>query len=147
MNKSIHDRTKEIFRLVFQLCYNNICTLNHLCCIGAHCKPFTSNLRYSLSFLIHPYLVNMNHWTMQISYLVSYSKLFPFGLEFQLWGLADTWSFFFLTINSQKEMQLYQLIAVLTSKILKWDNYFKYSECSNVFWKLNHDIFQKKFHP
>jgi hypothetical protein len=28
-------------------------------------------------------------------------------------------------------------------KIVKWGNYFKYSKCNNLFWRLDHDIFQK----
>jgi group II intron reverse transcriptase/maturase len=46
-------------------------------------------------------------------------------------------------IQLSKGKAAYQLIAILVPKIVKWGNYFKYSECSNVFRRLDHDIFQK----
>ncbi len=46
-------------------------------------------------------------------------------------------------IQLSKGKAAYQLIAIVVPKIVKWGNYFKYSECSNVFRRLDHDIFQK----
>jgi hypothetical protein len=56
-------------------------------------------------------------------------------------------------IQPSKRKAAYQLIAILVPKIVKWGNYFKYSECNNVFRRLDHDIFQKirawvyRWHP
>jgi RNA-directed DNA polymerase len=46
-------------------------------------------------------------------------------------------------IQFSKGKAAYQLIITLVPKIVGWGNYFKYSECSNIFRRLDHDIFQK----
>jgi hypothetical protein len=65
MNKSIHDRTKELVRLVIQLCYNNVhikSLVLHRCSLQTfHIQP-TVFIKLSHSSLP----VNMNHWTVQI---------------------------------------------------------------------------------
>jgi RNA-directed DNA polymerase len=46
-------------------------------------------------------------------------------------------------IQFSKGKAAYQLIITLVPKIVGWGNYFKYSECNNIFRRLDHDIFQK----
>lgn len=46
-------------------------------------------------------------------------------------------------IQLSKGKAAYQPIATPVPEIVGWGNYFKYSECSNVFRRLDHDIFQK----
>ena len=46
-------------------------------------------------------------------------------------------------IQFSKGKAAYQLIITLVPKILGWGNYFKYSECNDIFRRLDHDIFQK----
>jgi hypothetical protein len=46
-------------------------------------------------------------------------------------------------IQLPKRKVTYQVIVILVAKIIKWDNYFKYFECSNVFRRLDRDMFQK----
>lgn len=46
-------------------------------------------------------------------------------------------------IQNNKAISSYKLICMLRPIILGWANYFKYSECSKVFNKMGHLIFQK----
>ena len=46
-------------------------------------------------------------------------------------------------IQLSKGKAAYQLIVALVPKIVRWGNYFRYSECSNIFRRLDHDISQK----
>lgn len=46
-------------------------------------------------------------------------------------------------IQLSKGKAAYQLIITLVPQIVGWGNYFKYSECNNIFRRLDHDIFQK----
>jgi RNA-directed DNA polymerase len=46
-------------------------------------------------------------------------------------------------IQRNKAASSYQLISKLRPIIIGWGNYFKYSECKDIFSKLSHYIFQK----
>lgn len=46
-------------------------------------------------------------------------------------------------IQKHRSVSSYQLISMLRPVILGWANYFKYCECSQVFGKVSHLIFQK----
>lgn len=46
-------------------------------------------------------------------------------------------------IQNNRSASAYNLINLLSPFIIGWTNYFKYSECSEVFHKLSHLIFQK----
>jgi RNA-directed DNA polymerase len=46
-------------------------------------------------------------------------------------------------IANNKAVSSYDLIMMLRPVILGWANYFKYSECKDVFYKLTNSIFQK----
>jgi RNA-directed DNA polymerase len=46
-------------------------------------------------------------------------------------------------VQNNKAASSYELISRLRPIIIGWANYFKYSECSDIFKKLTHKIFQK----
>lgn len=46
-------------------------------------------------------------------------------------------------IQNNRSASSYQLISLIRPLIISWANYFKYSECSKIYRKLTHLIFQK----
>jgi hypothetical protein len=63
-------------------------------------------------------------------------------------GVSKSWYQRFLeeiwgAIQLSKGKAAYYLIAILVPKIVKLGNYLKYSKCSNVFWRVDCDMFQR----
>lgn len=101
---------------------------------GLELKTEKHNIRSSnegFEFLDHHFITILKNGELKL-------KMFPSKTS-QLKFLSEIRNL----IQQNKASSSYHLITLLKPKILKWGNYYRYSDCQKIFRKISHYILQK----